>query len=336
MGLKLLITGFPGWLSSRFLETLPSYGTDFSSIRCMVQPANFSHPSLKEIPWETAEADLSDEAALRNACRGRDVILHTAGLLHVKKIQDFYRVNRDGTQRLLEAAVSEGVSKFILISTNAAQGFCGGPGSELDESSPCRPLSHYGKSKRQAELVTQAFHEQGRIRTVILRPAMFYGPPVPERHLNIYRRIQRGKFPVFGTGDYLRSITYIDNLIQAVHLAIRQDAADGEVFSITDREIPTLNEILQAMADALGVELRTCRLPAWAAGLSAGLDQILERMGIYWMLPHIVGESCRHIAYRIQKAERLLGYDPKVSCREGYRRAIAWCFEKGLLERKLV
>ena len=330
---RLLITGYPGWLTNRFLETLQDYPTVFSSIRCLVHPKH-SCPELSKGPWECVAGDLSDPKALRDAVRGRDVILHTAAIIHVKKIDDFYKVNRDGTRNLLEAAVAEGVSKLVFISSNAAQGFCEGKGKELDESSSCCPESHYGKSKRQAEEIIEEYQKSGKIQTVILRPAMFYGPPVPQRHLDIYKRVQKGTFPVFGTGDYLRSITYIDHLVQAIHLAIQKTEANGKTFTIIDREIPTLNEMIRAMGEALGVSVKIVKYPKWLAQLAEKLDGILSAMGIYWMLPHIIGEAHKHIAYRIDQAEKILGYDPKINYREGYQRAIDWCFAKGFLERK--
>jgi histidinol-phosphate phosphatase family protein len=329
---RILITGYPGWLTRRFLETLSGYSPDFASIRCLIHP-DHKTPVAGQGPWEYVSGDLNDPSSLREAVRDCDIILHAAGIIHVKKVSDFYKINRDGTRNLLEAAVAASVEKFIFISSNAAQGFCEGKGHELDETAPCRPESHYGKSKRQAEEVVEKYSRAGKIKTVILRPAMFYGPPVPERHLDIYKRVQRGKFPVFGTGDYMRSITYIDHLVQAIHLAIQKPEAEGKTFAIIDREIPTLNEILQAMGDALGVSVRIRRFPKWMAQAADLLDRVIEAAGFYWMLPHIVGESCRHIAYKIDRAERELGYVPQLNYREGYKKAIDWCFEKGLLKR---
>lgn len=332
MSLRLLITGYPGWLTSRFLETLKEYPNVFSMIRCLVHSQHVIS-GLPQGPWEYVSGDLNDPMSLARALEGQDVVLHAAGIIHVQKIGDFYRINRDGTRNLLEAAVRAGVSKLVYISSNAAQGFCGGKGHELDESAPCRPVSHYGKSKRQGEEAVEEFQREGRIRTVILRPAMFYGPPVPSRHLDIYRRIQKGRFPVFGTGDYLRSVTYIDNLVQAVHLALTRKGADGKTFTIVDRETPTLNQIIRAMSKALGVSVKIDRYPRWIAQAAEIFDRVLEALGIYWMLPHIIGEAHKHIGYRIDWAVRELGYDPKVNYREGYRRAIDWCFASGRLDR---
>ncbi|MDD5218639.1 MAG: NAD-dependent epimerase/dehydratase family protein [Candidatus Omnitrophica bacterium] len=324
------MTGYPGWLTNRFLETLEDYSMPFDSIRCLTE-RRCDPPVVKCVPAETVTGNLLDPAALDRATRNQDIVMHAAGVLHVKRIGDFYKINRDGTAKLLEASVRNGVRRFVYISTNAAQGFCQGRGHELDESGPCHPESHYGKSKRQAEEAVQFYGETGKIETVILRPAMFYGPPVPVRHLEIFRKIRKGFFYVFGTGDYLRSITYIDNLIQGIHLAIQKPEAVGQTYYIADREIPTLNDIVRSIAHAMGTEVKIIRLPEWMAYGARWLDETIAACNRYWMLPHIVGESCKNIACRITKAEKELGYNPTVSFREGYVKTIAWCREQGLL-----
>lgn len=327
---RLLITGYPGWLTTRFLETALNYTREFDAIRVLSLDANVQRGfSFGEI--EVSAGDLRDPNALDNACRDTDTVLHAAGVLHVKKISDFYSVNTRGTENLLEAAIKNRVRRFLYVSSNAAQGFSKGPQDKLTEKDACRPKSDYGKSKYQAEQIVQKAFAGGRIETVIIRPAMFYGPPVAERHLDIYRRIQKGRFPLFGNGNYARSITYIDNLIQAIHLALVKPQAAGQIYTITDKEIPTLLDILEVMADNLGVPLKVQRYPAFLTVWAEKLDALLASAGIYWMIPHIVGEACRHIAYSISKAEQELGYKPEVNYTEGYRRTMMWCKERKLL-----
>lgn len=330
--MKLLVTGYPGWLTTRFLETLgdyPAYAGKITSIRCLT----LGQAPLPSVPvhCENVAGNLNDCGSLKAAAAGMDLVLHAAGILHVKRNRDFYRVNRDGTENLLKACMEAGIRKFLYVSSNAAQGFCEGPGHALDESAPCRPESHYGKSKYEAELAVQKYHCKGTFETVTVRPAMFYGPPVPERHLGIYRRIARGSFPVFGTGDYLRSVTYIDNLVQGIHLALHRECAGGQTYYIADRVIPTLNDILRTIAECMDVRLRIVHYPAWMAAAAGMLDAGIAALGGYWMLPHLVGESCKNIACRIEKAEAELGYDPKVSFRDGYIRTIAWCRDRHLI-----
>lgn len=330
--MKLLITGYPGWLTHRFLETLddyPEFSSQITFIRCLSEhPANL--PPLK-ISAEVVEGNLLNPKSLQDAVAGMDLVFHAAGVLHVRRNKDFYLINRDGTRHLLEASAAGQIKRFLYISTNAAQGFCPGRGSELKEDDPCHPESHYGRSKYEAELAVQKFSGKNGMETVILRPAMFYGPPVAERHLDIYRRISRGTFPVFGSGDYLRSITYIDNLIQGVHLALHRKEASGQTYYIADRIIPTLNEIIDAIAKSMGAKVRILHYPKELAWIAGKLDSLIARMGFYWMLPHIVSESCKNIACQISKAEKELGYNPQIDFHEGYRRVMDWCRKNGKL-----
>lgn len=330
--MRLLITGYPGWLSNRFLETLAEYALCFDSIRCLAESGKtaFVPPNLS-VPVECVAGDLLDIVSLRKATRNVDLVLHAAGIIHVKKIPDFYRINRDGTRNLMDACLESGVKRFIYISSNAAQGFSERKGHVLTEADPCRPENDYGRSKLEGEKVVRGFQNTGGIETVIIRPAMFYGPPVPARHVGIFKQVRKGYFPVFGSGDYSRSVTYIDNLIQAIHLAMKTKAANGQVYTITDREVPTLMEVVETMAHSMGGKVRILHFPVWMAAAAGCVDRILSAMGIYWMLPHIVGEAHRNIAYSIAKAEKELGYDPKVSYRQGYARTIQWCKEKGLI-----
>lgn len=329
MARRLLITGYPGWLTSRLLETWTLYHSPFTDIRCLVMPGM---QAGAQVPGqENVEGDVLNPQTLEKACEGVDTVLHTVGLLHVKNIREFYAVNHKGTLNLLEAAAKKGVRKFVYISSNAAQGFCPGKGHELSESQPCNPASHYGKSKYLGEVETRRFHAEGKLQTVIIRPAMFYGPPVPARHLDIYRKVLKGYFPVFGHGEYLRSLSHIDNLVQGIHLALHKEEANGNTYYIADEVIPTLNQIIDAMADALGCKVRRIHLPAFLAGCALMLDEVITAFGGYWMLPHIVGESTKHIACSIEKAKKELGYAPKITFREGYPQAIKWCYDQGLL-----
>jgi nucleoside-diphosphate-sugar epimerase len=160
---------------------------------------------------------------------------------------------------------------------------------------------------------------------------MFYGPPVPGRHVDVYRRIVKGRMPLVGGGGYARSLLYIDNLIQAARLALVKPSAAGKVYYVADREPYTTRKVVEAMAHALGVEPRFVPLPAFAADIAYHTDNLLSMFGVYHQTVHLVGEANWNVGVSIEKARADLGYDPAVSIDEGMRRAVAWCRERGLL-----
>jgi nucleoside-diphosphate-sugar epimerase len=329
---RLLVTGVPGWLTAGLFASLshaPLRG--LTEIRCLVQPGQqASIPTMfSGIPVDFVQGDLLDAPSLRAATAGVDTVMHAAGVLHVRRTNDFYEINTRGTQRLLEAALDAKVQRFVLISSNAAAGRSTSRSKLLTEADPARPLSHYGRSKLLAEEGVLAARD--RMEVVVSRPCMFYGPPVPARHVEVYQRIRTGRMPLVGSGDYARSLTYIDSLVQGTRLALVRAAARGQVYYISDAAVYTTKRVVEAMAAAIGVEPRFLPVPGLVGPLAYATDVSLARLGVYWQTVHLVGESDWHVGVTCAKARDELGYAPMVEIEEGMRRAVDWCRANGYL-----
>jgi len=160
---------------------------------------------------------------------------------------------------------------------------------------------------------------------------MFYGPPVPARHIEVYRRIARGVMPLIGGGNFARSVTYIDHLVAACRLALTREAAAGETFFISDANVYTTRIVLDAMASALGVAGRVMPVPRLVAPLAYRTDLVLARLGVYWQTLHLIGEADWNVGVSCEKARTLIGYKPTVELEEGMRRAVEWCRATGQL-----
>ncbi|HEY7060518.1 MAG TPA: NAD-dependent epimerase/dehydratase family protein [Chloroflexota bacterium] len=328
---RLLVTGVPGWLTDALLQSLweaPPAG--LSAIRCLTEPGRtLPRGTAPEppVPTEYVAADLRDRASLVEATRGVDTVLHAAGLLHVRRTEDWYEVNTRGTERLLDAAAANRVGRFVFISSNAAGGRSERRERLLTEADTSRPLSHYGRSKWLAEQAVAG--RQGPMETVSLRPCMFYGPPVPPRHVDVYRRIVAGRMPLVGSGDYARSLTYVDNLVQGCRLALMHPSASGQIYYIADRPVYTTKQVVESMARALGVGARFLPLPSFLAPLAYRVDVGLARRQRYWQTLHLVGEADWHVGVSCAKACDELGYSPTVELDEGLRKAVLWCRSHG-------
>ncbi len=332
---RLTVTGVPGWLTYAFLKSLretPLAGDD--SATALVHRAvtvddrlRAAYPNVSA--W--CPFDLAAPSGVRPLLDGCEVVLHAAGIIHVRTPSEWDRINTHGTVALAAAAKAAGVRRFVFVSSNAAGGASESAADVLTEDTPARPLSRYGRSKLRAEEALLGLHEAGRFEVVNLRPSMFYGPPVPERHVDIYRRVRSGRMPLVGGGNYRRSVTHVENLVQAVRLAIVTPQAAGRTYYVVDDEISTTRALLEAMADALGVPARFIPLPALAGSLAYGADRVMEAAGLYSGPVHLLGESNWHVAISSAKAKRELGYAPARSLREGMREAVAWCREHGKL-----
>jgi nucleoside-diphosphate-sugar epimerase len=332
---SIAVTGFPGWLTSGMFADFrkhPEMG--FDRVTALVHPGslNAAKAAAEEFPWtfSLVAYDLGERADLSDALAGVDVIVHSAALIHVRRTRDWYDVNTAGTIHLANEAKRAGVRRFVFISSIAAAGKSK-PDSDLVETDEPKPMHHYGVSKLQAERALLELHEPGVFDVVILRPSMFYGPPVPIRHVDIYKRILHGRMPLVGGGRYRRSVIHIDNLAQAVRLAMTSPNAPGQTYFVVDRPVYTTKDVVEAMASALGARPRYVPIPAAAAEIAYQLDRAVSSIGVYIAPVHLLGEAHWHQSASCAKAERELGYDPKIELREGMAGAIEWCRQQRML-----
>lgn len=282
------------------------------------------------------------EKRCRNSCRrfdkketlsksvlGIDVVFHCAGLIHPKKIKELYAVNYLGTKNLIDASISSGVKKFIYVSSNSPAGTNKKRNILLKENDSYNPYKNYGKSKMLAETYVNKMFREKRIDTTIIRPCWFYGPNQPLRQTTFFKMIKKGNPIIFGSGENLRSMTYIENLVDALLLSLKKEAS-GQTYWIADEKPYSTTEIYKTIADILGVDLKPRYIPNLIPELCELADNMLQALGFYIKEIHVAGEMNKDIACSIEKARKELGYKPKISLEEGMKRSIEWCRKQGI------
>ncbi len=142
--------------------------------------------------------------------------------------------------------------------------------------------------------------------------------------------IKGGKPIVFGRGDNLRSMSYVDNTVQGLLLAGSVEKAAGKTYWITDRRPYSFIEIIETVAKILGVEVRPRYLPGFGSDVARLVDSLMQMAGLYNQEIHVAGELAASIAVSIDAARRDLGYDPEIELEEGMRRSIDWCRAQGV------
>jgi len=139
-----------------------------------------------------------------------------------------------------------------------------------------------------------------------------------------------------GSGENRRSMAYVDNICQGLLLAERVAAARGQTYWIADRRPYTMNEIVDTVEGLLEREFgiavahERLRLPGVASAVAGVADRLLQAVGLYRQEIHVLSEMDKTIACSVARAERELGYDPRVELEEGMRRSIRWCLEQGM------
>jgi nucleoside-diphosphate-sugar epimerase len=342
----ILVTGAAGWLGSRLVEALVRGLPDCAALgppssrtrlRCLVLPGQDAS-ALRQLSTsvEVCEGDLQNPADCARFCEGAAgaVLFHTAGVIHPRRVSEFYAVNLHGTTDLLDAAIRAGVARAVVVSSNSPCGCNPHPDHLFDESSPYRPHLNYGRSKMQMELAVK--ERATRLETVIIRAPWFYGPNQPPRQTLFFRMIRDGKAPIVGGGQNLRSMAYVDNLCQGLLLAAAVERAASQVYWIADRRPYSMNEIVDTVERLLESEFgQTCkhkrlRLPGLASEIALATDSTLQALGLYHQKIHVLSEMNKTIACSVAKAERELGYAPAVDLEEGMRRSLRWCVERGI------
>ncbi|HSU53327.1 MAG TPA: hypothetical protein VLT36_04640, partial [Candidatus Dormibacteraeota bacterium] len=139
-----------------------------------------------------------------------------------------------------------------------------------------------------------------------------------------------------GSGNNLRSMSYVDNLCQGLMLAASVEKANGQIYWVADRKPYTMNKVIDTIERLLEKEFnlpcahKRMKLPGVASEVAYFADKTLQGLGLYQQKIHVLSEMNKTIACSVAKAEKELGYNPTVELEEGMRRSIRWCIAKGI------
>ncbi|MGC8936426.1 MAG: SDR family NAD(P)-dependent oxidoreductase [Candidatus Methanomethylicaceae archaeon] len=310
--MQILITGGAGFIGAKLAEELIKSGNlvkifdDLSSGRI----SNISH-LLKTGAAEFIKGDVRDFAALKEASSDCEIIYHLAAQSSVPFSMEQpdldMEINIKGTINVLRAA-HEVMSKVIFTSSSTVYGNAVKIPTPEDEV--LVPYSFYGLSKMAAEHYCRIFSEQYNVPTVILRLFNIYGPRNNKGlMIDLYRKLLRDqkRLELLGSGNQLKDYLYIDDAVEALLLAPERAKCQGEAYNIGSGESYTVFQIAELMLEILG--LRDV--------------EVVARGGKAWL------GDVELTRPDISKAERDLGWRPKIGIKDGITRTIIW-FEETL------
>lgn len=327
---KFLVTGSPGWLCNRLVEVMCKRKMN---TRCLVLKG-MNTDYLEKLGAEIVYGNVLDYSSLLPATDSIDKVIHAVGILHPKKSKTFYQINMEGTKNMLAACVTKNVKKFLYISSNSAQGCNLDRNVPMTEDGPDIPYTDYGKSKWKAEQIVKKFQKEKKLQTVILRPCWFYGPDPGPIMIELINYIKKGNPPIFGSGENLRTMSYIDNTVEAILLAINNDKTNGNTYWIGDEKPYRLIDVYNEFAKQLDVKIKPRKIPWCICQLAEKLDIFLGKFGQYNKHLHVCGETGHDIWCDIKKAQNDFGYNPQISLHEGVKRTIESVQKLGLLDEK--
>ena len=301
-----LVTGGAGFIGSHLTEELARRG---ERVRVVDSLITGKRRNLAHIPGvEFIEGDLADVDLARRAVDGMDFVLHQAAIPSVpRSVQDpitSNRANIDASLNVLVAARDAKVKRLVYAGSSSAYGDA--PTLPKIETMVPAPLSPYALQKLVAEQYGQMFTKLYGLETVTIRYFNVFGPrqdpssPYSGVISLFISALCDGRQPtIYGDGEHTRDFTYVANVVDGVLRACVAPQASGEVINVATGGRVSLNQLFRTIRELVGASVD----PIYA-GPRAG--------------------DVRDSQADIQKARRLLGYEPTVSFAEGLKKTVEW------------
>lgn len=328
MSKKVLVTGASGFTGGHLCRYLVANGY---SVRALVRKTSNTN-NLRKLVLDIVYGDVTEPDSLSEAVKGIETVYHIASLFRQENVPKslFWDVNVNGTRNMLEASLKSGVQRFVHCSTVGVQGEISNPPAK--ETHPYNPGDEYQRTKMEGEKLAIRFFRENELPGVIVRPVGMYGPG-DTRFLKLFKHIKNGKFIMFGRGEVLYHLTYVDDLVYGFELCGRKKEALRQVYNICGNEYVTLNQLVATIAEALGVPVPKYRLPFWPLWAASVICEGVCKL--FGTEPPIYRRRAdffrKDRAFDISKAKNELGYEPKVDLKTGIKLTADWYRENNLL-----
>jgi nucleoside-diphosphate-sugar epimerase len=322
---KIFVTGATGLVGSHVVEEALKRG---HHVRALVR-ANSNTSWLDSLPGvEKVLGDLEDADSLRRGCDGADWVLNCAAKVgDWGTLEEFRRLNVGALRLLLDAALSGQVSRFVHVSSLGVYEGRDHFGTDETVSPASNSLDAYTRSKTEAEQLVLDYVRDKKLAAAVVRPGFIYGERDRTVLPKLLFNIERGRFTYFGSGEQALNCIYVKNLVQAIFLAAEVPAAIGEVFNVTDGERISKRQFVGTVARLAGLREPTRKIPRPVAKVLANVVEKIAKAGGAQNPPLINKARYKFIGlnldFSIEKARKILGYDPRYTTQQGLEAAIA-------------
>jgi nucleoside-diphosphate-sugar epimerase len=264
---------------------------------------------------------------LADALRGAEIVIHLAGVTKALRPQEFAIGNARATENLVRAMVGTG-ARLVHVSSLAAIG-PSPDGVPLDEDAEPHPVTHYGRSKLEAERIVRELAPMA----VIVRPPVVYGPRDTDV-FQLFQSIAKGLAVEIAGGDRWFSAIYAGDLADGLVRAARSSAAAGRTYFLAYPKPATWRDLRDAAARIMGRSVRVLRIPAPAARFVGYCAEVCSRIsgkpGIVTR-EKVAEAECLYWTCDTRRACAELGFEAPTSLESGLAQTLAWYKEAGWL-----
>ncbi len=313
----ILVTGDSGFIGTYLTKHLEDNGHTVFGIDI--------NPQKKyEIRYHYIVGDILDESSLSKIPNNIDCIIHLAAAhkdFGISK-EEYYHVNVDGMRSLLRFANERGIKKFIFYSTVAVYG----ENQPSTETTLPNPINHYGGSKLEAEKILKTWGEEYPLREiVIIRPAVVFGPLNVANIFKLIKQVCDGKFYWVGDGRNVKSIAYVENLVEATNFLVNRMAPGCITFNYSDEPHLETRELVAIIAKLSGRKVSRFHIPLLIAVVAAKTFDIIGKIARY----DFPITSARILKFNTATEHRSVkirefGFCPSHTLEEGLRNNVRW------------
>lgn len=316
--MKFLITGGSGFLGINLVRHLLNRGHEIVSLDVI----EFDYKDVKD-KIESIKGDIRKKEDVEKAMTGVDMVVHTAAALPLYTKEEIFSTDVEGTRILLEVAAKNNVKRFIHISSTAVYGV---PDHHpIYENDRLIGVGSYGVAKIKAEEECFRFREKGMCVPVI-RPKSFIGPERLGVFALLYDWAYTGHaFPMIGKGNNRYQLLDVEDLCEAIYLtATLDEKLVNDTFNIGAKQFTTMREDYQVVLDYAGHNKKIVGLAEMPIIVTL---KLLEKLKISPLYKWVYETASKDSFVSIEKAEKIIGYNPKFSNKDALIRNYKWYVE---------
>ena len=310
--MKVLVTGGAGFIGSHYVRSVlqDAWGGPVPDQVVVLDKLTYAgslrnlDPVSADDRFEFVHGDILDRALVDRLMARVDVVVHFAAESHVDRsilgATDFILTNVVGTQTLLDSALHAGIQKFVHVSTDEVYGSI--DTGSWDEHCPVEPNSPYSASKASSDLIARSYHRTHGLPVCITRCSNNYGPyQFPEKVIPLFvtNLVDGLTVPLYGEGANVRDWLHVDDHCRAIHL-VATEGRPGEIYNIGGGQELSNRELTELLLEICGAD--------W--------DRVVK-------VEDRKGHDLRY-SVAIDKISAQLGYQPRVTFRDGLRETVAW------------
>lgn len=326
--MKIALIGASGFVGTRIIDLLGKEPDKYEMKNIDLLPSKFFN-DITEI------GDVRDQEQMNKALQGFDLVILLAAQ-HTDDVTPtslYYDTNVKGMEKTLNAMELNGVKRLIFFSSVAVYGL--DKPDPAEDFEPKDPFNHYGKSKWQAELIAQKWHEEHQDWNIdIIRPAVMFGERRKGNMYNMLKQIASGKYMMVGNGNNYKSMSYVGNIVAFVKHMIDNVTEGYNVFNWAEKPDLTMNGLVPIVSKVLNKNITTIHVPYFLGVLGGfGFDLLAKISGKKLAISSVrVKKFCATTIFNADKAHSV--FNPPYTMEEGLERTLKFEFMKSAEEEK--